>query len=165
MTARPNYQLHYIPSGVAGVSATLAIMSKLVKQFKTSETIRKLALSIVAHLPGKKWAAEAGAVQSFVKNNIRYVRDVHGVETVQTPLETLRLGQGDCDDHATLVATLLASIGHPTRLIAIAKAPGLFSHVLTQTRIGDKWVAIETTQDWPLGRFPSGVVETKVRHN
>ena len=50
------------------------------------------------------------AVQQFVASRIRYRRD-RKRDTWQFPDETLRLGRGDCEDIAFLLASLLQGIG------------------------------------------------------
>lgn len=148
MTAS-NYQLMSIPSGAPGTKATLKIMSKLVNQWKAAPQIRELALQITKKAPNKNWKAEAAAVHNFILKNIRYVKDVRGIETIQTPVKTLQLRAGDCDDHSTLAASLLESIGHPTRFVAAGYHGKPFSHVYCETLIGNKWLPIETTEKLP----------------
>lgn len=98
-------------------------------------------------------------IHRFVRDRIRYVKDIKGVETLQSPEKTLEIGQGDCDDKSVLVGALLESIGHPVRFKAIGFIPGVFSHVLPETKIGSKWIAVETTEPWPLGRLPPGIIQ------
>jgi len=143
-----------IPSGVQGVRVTLALMRSLARKFKTDLTIRKKAAALTQHLPQKDWSGQVRALHAFVRDGIRYIKDVDGVETVQTPLYTLTNEYGDCDDKSTLLASLLASIGHPSRFLAIGVVPGRFSHVLVETRIGDKWMPLETTASVPPGWMP-----------
>jgi transglutaminase-like putative cysteine protease len=76
---------------------------------------------------------------------------------VQAPDVTLRDRQGDCDDQAVLIGALLTSIGHPVRFVAVGFRPGQFAHVYAETPIGPNWVAVETTENWPVGRAPRGV--------
>ena len=161
----PHYQLHGIPSGKDGVRSTLRIMAELVRRYKTHPLIRELALSIVKSLPGRNYMGEAAAIQRYVQNHIRYVRDVHGVETLQTPVKTLQLGQGDCDDQSILTATLLQAIGHPMRFLAIGTmAPDVFSHVLSETRFNSKWIPLETIHKWPPGKLPKTIMARMVEH-
>lgn len=82
------------------------------------------------------------------------MRDVNTVETVQTPDKTLLDGSGDCDDQAVLLGSLLESIGHPARFLAVGFQPGVFAHVLVEGKIGARWVPLETTERWPAGRAP-----------
>lgn len=127
--------------------------------------IRKQAMAIVSAVPAKAYAAEARAIQNWVRNHIRYTRDVRNVETLTIPEKTLEHKQGDCDDQAMLVAALLESIGHPTRFRAIACGARHFNHVLTETKIGPKWVTLETTENWPMGYCPPNVTKSMIEHN
>jgi predicted transglutaminase-like cysteine proteinase len=52
------------------------------------------------------------AIGHWVSMNIRYVNDPFGEEEyIAPPNETLKLGVGDCDDYATLLAVLYRSVG------------------------------------------------------
>lgn len=139
-------------------------MKIIAKKYRKAPAIRELALYLTQNLPSKNWLAETRAVQKFVRSHIRYVKDIRGVETVQTPIQTLKIGQGDCDDQSILVASLLEAIGHPTRFVAVGFAPQSFSHVYAETKIGGKWVPVETTENWPVGRSPKKIQAKMVRH-
>lgn len=152
------HELQGIPSGAAGTRETLRIMRTLTREWRVHPRLRQLAKKIVQPCPSKSASCEVGRIHAFVSSKIRYVRDVAGVETIQTPDLTLRDRCGDCDDQALLVASLLQSIGRPARFIAVGKTPGKYQHVYTETPIGPDWVAVETTeQGWPVGRKPRGV--------
>ena len=150
-------QLLAIPGGDAGTIATLKIMRRLVRAAKKTFPVRQTALSLVQNIGQKNWHREVAEIWRFVNNNIRYVRDVNGVETLQTPEKTMEFGQGDCDDQSVLVASLLESIGHPTRFIAIGFGPASYQHVFAETKVGNKWLPVETTEDWPLGFIPENI--------
>lgn len=143
--------LEALPEGVEGVRATLNLMARLARAGKKSLPVRLAAQQLTNHLPQKDWLAEVAELHRFVRDRIRYVRDVRGVETVQAPERTLQLKSGDCDDKATLLAALLESIGHPARFHAIGFRRGHFSHVFPETRIGRRWLALETTEPWEVG--------------
>jgi transglutaminase-like putative cysteine protease len=144
-----------MPPGQAGTVQTLRMMRALVGQYKRAGDIRENTLALIAGLPPKDWAGEVNAVFSFVRDHIRYVRDIHGVETLQTPLVTLDVQAGDCDDKSTLLATMLASIGHPTRFVAVGyEKPGSYSHVYVETRIGTRWIPLDATVLQPMGWTP-----------
>lgn len=101
---------------------------------------------------------EARSIHAWVKQNIKYVRDVADVETVQTPDVTLRDRVGDCDDHSVLMAALLQSVGHRARFVAVRFVVGApFAHVFTETDVGPYWRAAETTEDHPFGWYPPAV--------
>lgn len=150
--------LHAIPDGKAGTVATLKIMKDVTKAGKTSLAVRNLAVSLISVLPQKDYFNEAKILHRYVRDQIRYVKDIRGVETVQTPDVTLSIKAGDCDDKSVLLAALLESIGHPTKFVAIGFRPDDFIHVYPETRIGTKWVPAETTEPVEFGWSPKGVI-------
>lgn len=155
--SRTTSQLLAIPGGDAGTIVTLKIMRRLVRDAKKTLPVRQTALSLVRNTSQKNWYREVAEIWRFVNNNIRYVRDVNGVETLQTPEKTMEFGQGDCDDQSILIASLLESIGHPTRFIAIGFGTAGYQHVFAETKVGNKWMPVETTEDWPLGHIPENI--------
>jgi len=128
---------------------TLKLMWGLTNEGRLHNDIRHLALQIVADLPSKAYKLETEAIYNWVANNIRYTLDIDGIETLQTPDWTLKLRQGDCDDHAILVASLLRAIGHKVKFVAIKdKTSGSknYCHVYAITKIGPHWVSVDTTE-------------------
>lgn len=149
-----------IPSGAAGVRATLKQMVKLVQLYSVSPTIRDIAARLVADLPPHDTEAEIAALQHYVRDHVRYTGDVLNVETLQSPVVTLGYHElepprvhfdgtispgkvepggvavGDCDDKATLLGALMASIGIPGAFCAV-KVGGEpdFSHVLVEAKV------------------------------
>ena len=107
----------------------------------------------IIDVPGhKNWVGQVRALHGYVQRNVQYVRDIRGVETIATPLVTIQTSQGDCDDQAVLLASLLESIGHPTRFVAIKQNMfGPFVHVYTETKIGPRWIPLETTEKMRAG--------------
>lgn len=127
--------------------------------------IRNQAIEITRACPSKDFRCEILAIYEWVDENIRFVRDINGVETLQTPERTLDLAVGDCDDHAILLSALLESIGHPTRFAALGFQPGHFSHVFAETKIGrEKWLSLETTVPGAFpGWYPPRVSERMIQ--
>jgi transglutaminase-like putative cysteine protease len=157
--------LGYIPEGPAGTRATLDYMVKLARVYKTNLDVRNQAEQIVAGVREKDFWGEAAAIQAWVRDNIRFTQDINGIETIKTPAELLASGQGDCDDKSLLAATLLESIGHPARFVAVGYTPdGEFEHVYAETKIGDAWIGVETTENVPLGWKPETPTSIMVRH-
>ncbi len=156
--------LQALPDGVAGVKVTLALMVKLARQGKETYVVRRLAEQIISDVKPKAWIDQVRAVHEYVRDHIRYVRDIRGTETVATPQMTIERGIGDCDDKSLLTASLLESLGHPTRFVAVGNRPGDFCHVLVETKIGGNWMAVETTENVALGWYPSGLGYRLVYH-
>lgn len=140
-------------------------MGILTKAGKKNPEVRIKAAELVAHLGQKDYAAEAQALFNFVQNYIRYTRDIRGVETIQPAEYVLSRATGDCDDKCVLLASMLESIGHPTRFVALGFKAGKFSHVLVETKIGEKWVAMETTEPVRMGWYPPKVQSRMVIYN
>lgn len=115
------------------------------------------------NLPERNWIAEIRACFVFVRDNIRYTLDPDEVELVQDPEYTLEHRWGDCDDQVTLLASLLTSIGHPCRFVAIGYTPNEYAHVFLETRGGDEtnWIACDPTEQVPLGWRPPPPYATK----
>src|SRR5260370_17808778 len=116
-----------IPGGVAGVKGTLQIMRAVTKAALNRTPVRQLAVQLVSDLPGKDYGAEIQTLHAFVRDAIRYVKDIRNVETVQTPERTLANRAGDCDDKAILLAALLEAIGHHARFTAVGFRRGYYS--------------------------------------
>lgn len=95
----------------------------------------------------------------MVRDRIRYVRDIRGVETLHTAEQVIRQRAGDCDDKSLLLAALLESIGHETQFEALGPAPGRFCHVLVKWWDVERkaWVPLETTAKVKAGWEPRGV--------
>lgn len=160
-----------IPGGDAGIKATLQIMVNVVRKCKTDLTIVTLANSIVKRCAPKDYACEAAALQQYVQGAIRYTRDVNDVETLKFPTTTLQMGTGDCDDMATLLATLAESVGFSTRFAAVGLEGQGFSHVLAQLMIpGQGWVSAEVipldsnNTQAQLGWYPPEGTTFMLRH-
>lgn len=129
-------------------------MTQLTRSGKTSPTVYALARELTNRLRQKSYRDEVRVLHAFVRDKIRYVRDVRGIESLQTPDKTLEFHSGDCDDKAVLVASLLESIGHKTRFVAVGFAPGRFQHVYAETKVGQNWVPLETTEPVGVGWYP-----------
>ena len=155
---RTIHTLKRIPGGVPGTRATLQIMRDIVRTWRKHPQIRDLALRITRNCPRKAFACEVHSIHEWVQRNIKYVRDVADVETIQTPDVTLRDRAGDCDDHSVLVAALLQAVGHRARFIAVGfKRMGPYSHVFTEVELGPYWRPIETTEPHGVGWYPPGI--------
>lgn len=139
-------------------------MRDIVKEWRRALPIRELAMSLVSDLAGKDFPGEVARLHAWVRDNIRYIKDVNGVETIATPERTLAYGQGDCDDQCVLLASLLESIGHKVRFVAIGtNNPFSFNHVYCETKIGPHWVSVETTEPVDIGWLPDRVLARMVQ--
>jgi transglutaminase-like putative cysteine protease len=156
-------QVVIIKDGYPGIEQTIRAMRKLVQQYRTDIGIRQAASQAVFLTPQKNDYAEIEAVFHLVQQGIRYCKDIHQVETLSTPTMTLAQRLGDCDDQATLLATLLESIGYPTRfVIAAYQQPGMYEHVYIQVYCHGQWLDLDPTEQQGIGWSPPGAVSIAV---
>lgn len=86
-------------------------MARLAHQGKTDQKVIDLTRAICQGIQSGDHASEAIAVHLWVRSNIRYMRDILGVEFLNWPRGTLESANGDCDDMAILAAAMLMSSG------------------------------------------------------
>lgn len=138
-------------------------MARIAAAAKRDPEIRELALGIVAAERAKDFAGEAAAVFQWVQENIRYTRDIRGVETVTFPQKTLQYRAGDCDDMVTLLAALLEAIGFEVRFVAMGMQPGRFQHVFAEVKLAGEWVAMDPTEPVEFGWRPPVIASRMVQ--
>jgi len=135
---------------------TPRMMVAMVKDAMSDDVVRRAALSITESVPPdprtglpnrRDFDALADATYKWIVQNIAYVRDPQGVELLQAPGVLLGGRAGDCDDHAMLVAALLAVLGVSTRFRIVGTQPHVPSHVFAEywsDRDG-AWLTLDTT--------------------
>lgn len=79
-------------------------------------SVRELATGLAIKYPGEYNIYQVCAIFDYIKENIQYVSDPRGVDQWSAPGETLKIGAGDCDDYAILLASMIESIGGTTRI-------------------------------------------------
>ena len=158
-----------IPYGNAGIRISVSRLLNFIRQGRKNQQIVLFAKQLVQDCPNKDYICEAKTIFSWVQQNIRFTRDVRDVELLQTPDVTLRLRNGDCDDHVILLCTLLEAVGHRTRVVLVASmrdAPGQYNHIFAEVLlpVGKeyRWVPMDTTpvsndgRLAPFGWLPPG---------
>lgn len=166
LTQRRLSFLGTLPPDAPGTHATLKLMAGLVSQHKRDPLMRDTAISLVAGLRPRDWSGETRAIFEYVRDRIRFTRDVSGVETLQIPSVTMELEAGDCDDKSILLATLLESIGHPTRFVATGyKAPQSYQHVYVESLLGTVWIPLDASVPEPFGWEPRPPVSRMIVFN
>lgn len=141
-----------ISAGMRGVRQTLDAMRRLVREGRSNLKIRQAATTAVFLTPERDELSEVQALFSLVRDGIRYVRDIHDVETLSTADKTLEGRIGDCDDQTVLLAALCEAIGYPTRFVVAGyTTPGEVEHVYMQVFAGGIWIDADPTEHQPLG--------------
>lgn len=130
-----NYKL---PNGINGNIKTIEKMREVAHSRKGHPKVRQLALQILLHYRVKShhYLDESRAIGDYVQKHIRYVRDPLGIEQLHDPVMIIDqiergVAQGDCDDMALLITTLLMSIGHKPnyRCVRYRTRSGHFNHI------------------------------------
>jgi hypothetical protein len=107
----------------------------------SAATVNQEVRNLAVKLGGRFQAGDfkqARRLYEYVREEINYVCDPLGIEEVQSPETTLKLGGGDCDDKAVLLASLLKSIGFETCFfIADTDNDGYPDHVFTGVYLPD----------------------------
>jgi transglutaminase superfamily protein len=149
-----------MPNGDRGTEFTIARIRELIHAGMTDQLINRQAMAIV-HAAGVQpfdFVGEIRAIFDWVRRNVRFFKDIDGVETLRTAREVLTIRGGDCDDITVLLSSLLLTIGHGVRLVTIssdADAPGVFSHIYCEVEIGGQWVPLDAARRDPaFGKGP-----------
>ncbi len=115
-------------------------MSGIARRSSTQPLVRSLALRIIeqAGVKSHDFLEEAEALGRFVQENVRYIRDPHGVEQLHDPIymiNQIKRGQamGDCDDQALLLSALLLSVGVQPfyAIVRYRNTTGAYNHIYT----------------------------------
>lgn len=138
---------HTIGDGMSGIYQTLRLMRRLADEGARNLAVRQAAISTIFLSPEKNEFHEAQSLFEMVRDCIRYVRDIHGIETLCAPEQTLLQRVGDCDDQTTLLAALLQSVGYATRFVIAGYTDSrMAEHVYLQVFINGAWVDCDPTE-------------------
>jgi hypothetical protein len=141
---------------------------KLVEEAKRNPEFNLFAREIVFDVKEFDKKAELEKVVEWVKKNIRYVSDAYNVEVIVHPLKFMEMYKkrqplsGDCDDQATMIASLLEAIGFQTILRGKIYKNRQDGHLIVYVNLDGKWIPVDTTIDVPIGveidKFEEGKV-------
>ncbi len=162
-------QMYYNRKGKKGIEDILKKMRELILETDIKDKdriIKSTARKIIKNIDPKNWKGQLKAIFRWVKSNVKYVRDIHGIEELTRPdillksvLEGKEIHSSDCDDIAMLLAAMLRSIGFKVRLEAIALKSNKYNHarVAVQNPDNKRWIVLEgTSKKARVGfRFPS----------
>jgi hypothetical protein len=105
--------------------------------------------------PEKAWEKEASALYRWTRDRVHYMRDPVDRDCFSTPLQTLFVGSGDCDDYTTLLAAMGMAVGQRARLRVIRqKESPSWDHIYTLLNPegdGEKWIAMDASVNASAG--------------
>lgn len=127
----------YIPPTTYGVRQTLALMSKAAVSGSSAPLVREMAQALLGAAGGARYVVPK--VRAWLDAHWREVPDPYGVELVRSPemlltqYHTTTVMSGDCDDVATLAASLALALGLAPRYVAVSFGPShIPSHVFAE---------------------------------
>jgi transglutaminase-like putative cysteine protease len=156
---RPRIRIVRVPRGRRGTLVSAGLIADLIREGARDFYVRQRAIQIFREAgarPKDRWA-EVCALFHWVRNNIRYTRDIFRVELLHTARRMLELRAGDCDDMTILLGAMLVSTGHPVRLVLAGfrrKRPHSYSHIYPEVNVRGKWIALDATMNRPIGWAP-----------
>lgn len=147
-----------IPDTLAGINVEVKRMKEYVDYYSGDGDVVTVARRVVERCRDKDMLCEARKIYNALLRSTRFVRDPYRKEALQTPRRMLsEIGEhgivsGDCDEMATLLATMLAAIGHRVRFRFGAQDFG-WQHVWVQDEIAGRLVDLDLAEKLPFGRF------------
>ena len=156
---KPKIFIGRIPRGYAGTKKTVDYIAQLIREGAKDFCVRQRAIDILIRMRvrPKDYLGEIQTLFEWVKNNVRYTRDIHHVELLHSARRMLELRAGDCDDMTILLASMIKSIGHPVRLVLVGFNPRkkkLFSHIYLEALCKGLWIPLDATMNRPMGWAP-----------
>lgn len=126
-----------------GPEDTIREMARMVKgpRGEQSIVVYRATESVVRGLQPKDYLSEILAIRYWVAEKVRYKNDPLAMETVSDPerliTEIVSYGKaiGDCDDVASLIATMARQVGREAQFVTVGFGrPGKYSHVFARVR-------------------------------
>lgn len=126
-------------------------LAGIIRKGKSKPWVRQLAASIIygefnGFVQAKNYHGEIKNIFEYVRDHIHYVRDPYKMDLFSPLGWTNGVGIGDCDDYATLLGALLASVGNKVYLKVTDYGDGRgYSHVYIL--VGEEKTPLDPTLD------------------
>lgn len=158
----PRIRIVRVRKGRPGAAEVAEIIARMILAGAKDFLVRQRAIEIFREsgIPPKDRWGEVCALFHWVRNNIRYTRDILQVELLHTPRRMLELKAGDCDDMTILLGSMLRSTGHPVRIVLCGfrrDKPHMYSHIYPQVQVRRQWVGLDATMPHPIGWEPPAI--------
>lgn len=141
-------------------------LRKRANEFGRNLPLRELALKIIfPNCESRDESCQALAIGTWVQENIKYVHEA--TELFQSPMTTLRLKAGDCDDHATLINSLLTTVGIKNKF-CILNIRGQWAHIYAVALVkvpgeGLHRMTLDSTLDERINELVNPIAKLKER--
>ncbi|MHA2642944.1 MAG: transglutaminase domain-containing protein [bacterium JZ-2024 1] len=138
------------------------LIGEEIERGKKDPYIHQTVSSILSRKVGESWEIppkdydrEVRAVFDYVKRNVRYQHDTHGVDTFRSARRTLELRAGDCDDMTIVLGSLLGAAGYPVKLRVVSTSGKDYDHIYPLVGIPPtrptRWIALDASEPYPAG--------------
>lgn len=161
ISGKKNYKTQIRPAG--SIDNRVSYIVKTIQKGRTDPRMRAFAVQAVSRKCGKKWCVperdwwgEVRSVFGAIRENVRYIRDIHNIDTFQAPGRTLEFGGGDCDDYSITLGSALQSIGFPIK-VRIVQSEGSpdYNHVFLLVGLPPRnpsgWYSLDASVNKPAG--------------
>lgn len=143
-----------LPLGDSGTSRTVSEMRQVVRGGLRDPLVLNYAKQLALDCVPRDMKCRALRIRHWMMEHFQFEKDPVGVELLMTPRLMLDrvvargVIQGDCDDAATLSATLGMAVGLPARfvLFGFRGEAGPFAHVFSELRVGNQWIQQDVTR-------------------
>lgn len=159
-----------MPPGIDGVKRkTLPSMQWFVDERVNDPLVRRAAEHVVRRAPYGDRVGEAREIFGWVRRYVQWRRDPTNREMVVDPKELIARADrdgwaaGDCDDHATLTATLGHSVRLPIVYVLVGPDANDVKHVYAAMALGPEIRGEDDLLALDTGR-PDGVVFGRHSH-
>jgi hypothetical protein len=162
--SRARIKIRTISKGYSGTHKTLQHIQALIRAGAKDFYVRQKAIDILLQrgVQPKDYLGEIQALFEWVQQNVRYTKDPYRVEVLHSARRLLDLLAGDCDDMTILLAAMLESVGHPTRMVIVGPnrlQPSLFSHIYLEVSYQGRWIPLDPTMPFSMGWAPKAQVK------
>lgn len=148
------------------IPAQLQYLRQMIDVYRGTTWAREHALEILRekNTPDRNKAAMAVDIAEAVQERVAYINE--RPERFQTPPNTWETRAGDCDDHTTLIGTLLEAVGIPVQVVGM-KVDGSWKHVFPRALIqipGGKSLPMPldtTLRDTPVRRMVNPILRAR----
>lgn len=151
---------------VGSIDSRVRHVISTIQKGRKDPRIRAFAVKAVSQkcgnrwcVPERDWWGEARALFGAIRQNVRYVRDIHKIDTFQAPRRTLEFSGGDCDDYSITLGSALQSIGYPikVRIVQSTDSPD-YNHIFLLVGMPPRdprtWYSLDASMNKPAGWHP-----------
>jgi len=160
---------------IGPIDERVKFIIKAIQKGRVNPEVRAFAVKAVSQKCGNRWCVNErdwwGEVQALfkaIRNGVRYVRDIHKVDTFQAPNRTLEFGGGDCDDYTITLGSALQAIGFPIKIRIVQSSDSsdynhIFLLVGMPPRDPNKWYSLDASLNKPPGWHPPRSMLSKIK--